>query len=174
MATVVHEVTPLKQAIDRVLGIVVRKVALDIHANLVAPPIQGGTPVDTGWARSNWIPRVGEPQLEPVGSRPTGKEENLPVTRGATGRPRYSLVDFGPQIDGREQVTGYKIDVEAGAQHVFVSNNVPYIGDLNDGSSKQAPAGFVERAIVKALREDLRHDPGGESPSVGASEGPVL
>jgi hypothetical protein len=32
---------------------VVRKLALDIVANLVAAPSEGGTPVDTGWARAN-------------------------------------------------------------------------------------------------------------------------
>ncbi len=30
-----------------------------------------------------------------------------------------------------------------------VSNNVPYIKELNDGSSQQAPAHFVELAILR-------------------------
>lgn len=31
-------------------------------------------------------------------------------------------------------------------QSIVISNNLPYIRRLNDGYSKQAPAGFVERA----------------------------
>lgn len=34
---------------------------------------------------------------------------------------------------------------------LFVNNNAPYILRLNDGHSKQAPAGFIERAIDEAL-----------------------
>lgn len=32
-------------------------------------------------------------------------------------------------------------------EHGVVENNVEYIGKLNDGHSKQAPAGFVEASI---------------------------
>lgn len=31
---------------------------------------------------------------------------------------------------------------------IFITNNQPYIRKLNDGSSSQQPAGFVERAIL--------------------------
>lgn len=33
---------------------------------------------------------------------------------------------------------------------VFIENHVPYINKLNAGSSQQAPAGFVEKALVQA------------------------
>ncbi len=36
---------------------------------------------------------------------------------------------------------------------LFLSNNVPYISRLNDGSSGQAPAGFVQAAIARASGE---------------------
>ena len=38
---------------------------------------------------------------------------------------------------------------------IQVGNGVPYIGALNDGHSQQAPAGFVQRGINKALTIDL-------------------
>lgn len=44
-------------------------------------------------------------------------------------------------------LAAYKID-----DTVLISNNLPYIQRLNDGSSKQAPAGFVESAIARAKR----------------------
>ena len=37
------------------------------------------------------------------------------------------------------------------ADGAFVSNGVPYIGKLDQGSSQQAPAGFVRAAVVKAV-----------------------
>ena len=37
---------------------------------------------------------------------------------------------------------------------IFVTNNVPYIGALNNGHSpQQAQPGFVQRALEKAVRE---------------------
>lgn len=122
----------------------VRKIVLDMHANLVRPGSDGGTPVDTGFARANWIPRLGEPGSAPVGARPT---EPGPSPSG-----KALFVDTGAAEAGKAAVaTGFKL----GAGDVYVSNHVPYIGHLNNGSSKQAPAGFVQRAITKALVEDI-------------------
>ena len=106
---------------------VTRKVSLDVTANLVET-----TPVDTGWARANWIPSVGQPSESPVGSK-----ESISVVEQALGKTK---------------VAGFK-DI---SQKVFITNNVPYITDLNDGTSKQAPAGFVQNAITKAVVRDLQ------------------
>lgn len=40
---------------------IVKATVLRIDANLRAPPEQGGTPVDTGFARASWAPSAGEP-----------------------------------------------------------------------------------------------------------------
>ena len=37
-------------------------------------------------------------------------------------------------------------------RQILISNNLPYINALNDGSSKQAPAGFVDSALSKGKR----------------------
>jgi hypothetical protein len=37
---------------------------------------------------------------------------------------------------------------------VLTQNSVPYIGRLNEGSSKQAPAGFVEKTIDEVTRKN--------------------
>lgn len=34
---------------------------------------------------------------------------------------------------------------------IHITNNLPYIGALNDGHSKQAPAGFVRTAVMEGL-----------------------
>lgn len=109
----------LTQVTERVIA----KIALDVTANL-----KSTTPVDTGWARSNWIPSVGAAFGGTVGS---------PTAVSGSG--------------GEGRIAGYKLSQGS----VFISNNVPYIGRLNSGYSKQAPAGFVQRAVEKAVRVDL-------------------
>lgn len=114
-------------AYEEFLDKVVKKIVLEVVNALIASPSAGGTPVDTGWASSNWIPHVGTPVLRPAGS-PTN-------------------VSDAAQQAGIASVLGYR-----SSGPVFVSNNVPYILRLNEGSSRQAPAGFVQAAIAKAVR----------------------
>lgn len=106
-------------------------LALGVHGRLVE-----GTPVDTGWARSNWLPSVGVPRGEAVGE--PGSLDN-------------SAAGFG-----QSEVAGWKI----ADGPIYITNNVPYIRNLNAGSSKQAPSGFVESAVQtevnKANRRKLR------------------
>ena len=101
----------------------VSALALEITERLIET-----TPVDTGWARASWIPSIGDPFVQPSGSSDsftTGKQE-LGMAEVAT---QYNLLD-GP---------------------IFITNNVPYIERLNEGSSPQAPAGFIEEAIKQAI-----------------------
>lgn len=100
----------------------VKRVAFNISAELIST-----TPVDTGWARSNWVISIGEPISSPVGSR--------------------DAVDQSAQADGQARMLVY--DVMQGAVHI--TNNVPYIEVLNTGHSPQAPAGFIEAAIARGL-----------------------
>src|SRR3989442_15420599 len=117
-------------ALDARVEQIVKALTLNVVANLVRAPAQGGTPVDTGWARANWIPSIGSPRDALAGSRES-----------------VSTVE---QEAGVALVAGtYKLAQGAG----FVSNHVPYIGDLNAGASPQAEAGFVERAVVEAAKQ---------------------
>lgn len=84
------------------------------------------TPVDTGRARSNWIVSVESPSDEI-------KEDYSP--NYAPGPEEESII--GRAVPG---------------QSIFVTNNLPYIKRLNEGYSAQAPAGFVESAILTASR----------------------
>lgn len=85
-----------------------------------------GTPVDTGHARASWIPAVGAPNLvEPVGN------------------------DSSIASAGTAQVMAYKLAQGT----LYLSNVAPYIRRLNEGSSQQAPAMFVERAVATAMQK---------------------
>lgn len=112
---------------------IVKKITLDVTANLIED-----TPRDTGWARSNWVPTIGMP----------------PAEEALVGSPEQ--VNTSVQQSGIAKVaTGYRLIQGA----IFISNNVPYIGRLNDGSSKQAPSGFVQAAILRAVRQNLAFTP---------------
>ena len=78
------------------------------------------TPVDTGRARSGWFITVNSPSTEVL----------------PEGRYRLSLTQTVP---GAISVS----------DKIYITNNTPYIGKLNDGYSRQAPARFVELAAAR-------------------------
>ena len=125
MASETVQINAILSELERVTARVVIKITLDITANLIQT-----TPVDTGWARANWVPSVGKMQQTTVGSA--------------------DAVSAVAQTAGLSSVIGYR------RGRVFITNNVPYIEALNAGHSPQQPAGFVERGIQKAVTVDLR------------------
>lgn len=129
----VDQVRAIIKGLDEVSEKVIRKITLDIVANLI-----GSTPVDTGWARANWVPSIGLPVQKNL--------RNVQVT------PQRAAGARGSQQSAIGRITGYRLPMGS----VFISNNVPYIMRLNDGSSKQEPAGFVQRAIRKAATQDIK------------------
>lgn len=126
------------KSLEGFIDAVMKKLTLDIVANLRTAPTTGyGTPVDTGWARANWIPQIGTPRTATEGTREAAEAGNVSSA--------------GQEAGIASVVTGYKR--ERGP--IYISNNVPYILNLNEGSSKQAPKGFVQNAIAKAIAVDL-------------------
>lgn len=118
-------------ALENVAERTVVKIALDVTANLIE-----FTPVDTGWARANWVPSIGR-------RNPPGDISDP--------RPAEVAAAKTEQAGGVASLLGYRLQLG----QVRVSNNVPYIERLNDGSSEQAPAGFVQLAIKKAVTVDI-------------------
>ena len=107
----------------------IARVGVNITANLIET-----TPVDTGWARANWVPAIGTPFIVPSPNEGSGAGT-------ASRRSR--------QEQGTASLTGYKL----GRGPVFITNNVPYITELNEGSSFQAPAAFVQAAIAQGVKD---------------------
>lgn len=109
----------------------VKRIALNLDANL-----RESTPVDTGWARANWILKIGGPSEGTAGTRAEAESGHI---------------DSTPQDAGVLAVAaGYKL-----GPPIYETNNVPYIGKLNAGSSTQAPAAFVQGAIVRAVEQTV-------------------
>jgi hypothetical protein len=91
------------------------------------------TPVDTGRARSNWI--VGEgPSTSVIDAYVKGE-------KGSTGaaNAQAALDQAKAFLDSTALST------------IYISNNLSYIQYLNEGSSAQAPAGFIEAAVQAGI-----------------------
>lgn len=112
---------------------VIKKLTLDITANLIED-----TPVDTGWAKSNWVPSIGEPH-------PVDQDENM--TRG----DKVVEVPFARQEQdtGIASIPSYRLSDGP----TNITSGVPYIELLNAGHSEQAEAQYVEHAIDRAIQE---------------------
>jgi len=119
-----REISVVVRGLKREVETGIKRIVLNAVANLTED-----TPLDTGWARANWIPSITAPVDGVDGSR-----ESISTSKKESGTAKVAtsyVLENGP---------------------VWISNNVPYILRLNEGTSKQAPAGFVEAAIFRAVR----------------------
>lgn len=101
----------------------VRKVAVAIDTTVVL-----ATPVDTGRARSNWQVGIGAAPTGTLDSYGAGSSANVAIANGKRVIQQYNERHAG--------------------KYIHITNNLPYIVPLNNGHSAQAPAGYVEKAVV--------------------------
>ena len=97
---------------------IVREFGIVLFQALVS-----GTPVETGYARGNWLIDFGRENLRTIGSR-----------------------ESPPGVPTGGQVATWRIDSGSLVFH----NSVEYIAELDRGSSAQAPQGMVDPAIAAA------------------------
>ena len=110
---------------EQKMDLAVRKIALELFSRVILK-----TPVDTGRARANW-------QIA-IGSMPNGVLE-LDDKSGTATISKGSAV-----------VAGVK-----GGDVIYIVSNLPYINRLEDGYSKQAPAGMLG-LTVQELQQVVR------------------
>ena len=108
---------------DFVSGVCIN-LAVDINRRLEA-----ATPKDTGLAAKNWI------SAKKAGK---GKFVSPPAAAAAA------------QLQGIQAIKTF--DAKRDERIIVENIHVPYISDLNDGSSRKAPPGFVQSSIARALR----------------------
>ena len=90
------------------------------------------TPRDTGHARSNWIPTIGVPFSGVAGSK-----ESVEFTTQESALARVAATGARSLI----------------ANGLSITNNVPYIEALANGSSsQQRDPGWIEREVVQVIR----------------------
>lgn len=110
--------------IDQVIILVQKKVAFQLLEGIV-----NMTPVDTGRARGNWMVTIGSPSTEV-------KTET------------YDKVGAGTIAAGRSTIESL---TTLGA--IYLTNNLPYILPLENGSSKQAPGGMVQVTLDRVASQ---------------------
>tara|TARA_R110000803_G_scaffold209965_3_gene280590 strand:- start:18416 stop:18901 length:486 start_codon:yes stop_codon:yes gene_type:complete len=124
----------------------VQRLALDAFNRLTKR-----TPVKTGRARASWTIAIGSPSeaVPPAGkyAKKTGGKQSL--TSGFTGADLGSgaaaASDAGGDISAAADIDGKK--------QVFITSALDYMKDLDNGTSKQAPVGFVEIAMAELEAE---------------------
>lgn len=107
---------------------VVKKIALQTFTGIVKK-----TPVDKGRARASWVIGVGNRQNSPVLS------DNQQFS--ATEATRYA----GEELAELSRIKPFSV--------VFISNSLPYIEVLENGSSDQAPNGMVAVTLQEVERD---------------------
>ena len=130
MATLLDLADRMKQvkaSLSEQASLCARQGALAIVSNLA-----NSTPVDTSAALSNWQVSLENPNYNWIAPHVLGHKGStqLASIRATIEEAKYNLENKKP------------------GQIIYISNNAEYIIELNNGSSKQAPAGFVERAIL--------------------------
>lgn len=98
------------------------------------------TPVDKGVARSNWRVGIGAQPSAFIEAYAPGK--NLGI--GERANASAAIAAGFARINTVKGVSGAGGGLKTA---VYIGNNTPYIEKLNSGSSKQAPAGFIEMAL---------------------------
>jgi hypothetical protein len=135
-----REITDFAKSIPDKTVVLHKKIVLEALRRLVEK-----TPVDTGRARGNWQVTIANPAEGQVSG-------DWPKTKGErkTTRPPLRPEDNATISKGLAALTGLpKFQV------VWISNNVDYIEFLEEGSSKQAPAGMLA-VTVEELRNMFR------------------
>lgn len=129
------QIEVIAKQIDDDINKAVAKVALAVDKHVVFQ-----TPIDKGTARSNWQVSLDSPAQGTIPAYSPGKEGS---TAGAN--TAAAIAQGAAVIAGRKP-----------GQDVCITNNLPYIGRLNEGHSKQAPANFVEAAAMVGIEEAKR------------------
>lgn len=109
------------------------------------------TPVDEGVARSNWRVGIGAQTSAVIDAYSPGK--NLGI--GERANAAAAIAAGFARINSVRGVSGAGGGLKTA---VYIGNSVPYIQELNNGSSKQIAAGFIERALseVNAVIKNFR------------------
>lgn len=120
-----HSVTVGKNA-----ALIVKEVARKVSETVIDK-----TPVDTGAAISNWQAAVGGPATGTLSAYAPGSKGNTRSANTSAAKAQNAAV----------------IAASGPGAEIHITNNAPHIGKLNDGGSLQAPAGFVEDAVLEGL-----------------------
>ncbi len=119
--------------LDDESGIAIRKIGFEILRGVVLK-----SPVDTGRFRGNWNVTF-NPSTRAVKFDETGNE-SIPQKMAETAIASRTIAKGVAKIDA----------FEAGKnKSIHISNNLPYAARLENGYSKQAPAGMLDLTLAE-------------------------
>jgi len=110
---------------------VLKKISLQTFTGVVQK-----TPVDSGRARASWVIGIEKPVNSPV--LPENQEFDPQQAADFSFQEISELNNLGPEST------------------VFISNSLPYIEVLEEGSSQQAPEGMVAITLFEIERDIKR------------------
>lgn len=125
MKTRKQEIANILVQIDNYTSEMMQDATFTLHGKLVEE-----TPVDTSYASNKWWFAVGKLPRRSTGS------VSLPAAEAGVARTQQAVFTY---------------DLSQGS--MFVYNDTTYIEYLNKGSSRQAPAMFVEKETADTVRE---------------------
>lgn len=126
------DITADAEDIPDIINTIVKTVASEVARAVIT-----NTPVDTALARSNWLASLNEPLSNVIPPHYPGSHLGVGETANA-----FATIELVQNV----------VKAATPEQAIWLNNNVPYITILNDGHSKQAPAAFVELAIVTGIQ----------------------
>ncbi len=112
----------LSQKLDINIDVLLKKIVFDVFDGVVSK-----TPVDTGRARGSWVIGIGTINPEVLPPKKKGTSPYAPQTA-------YRR-NFGKELGMNQNTVAY------------ISNSLPYIIYLEEGTSDQAPAGMVKLTL---------------------------
>lgn len=124
----------LERRVNRTLERTVQESALEADRVAIRE-----TPVDTGAARSNWVATIGIPAAGVIPPYAPG----IKLGKGERGNASGALAQA-------EQVIR---QWAAGAPSIFITNNVPYIIVLEEGTAGRSPNMMAKLAIQAATEK---------------------
>ena len=133
------------EALAKRIGNAANQAAKDVATTVLTDLVQV-TPADVGTAISNWRITIDSPAVGILGAyvpSPRGRTKNGDWVH-AVDPIITAQANVPPTLQHAQAVLSGK----SPGQVIFITNNLPYIETLNNGSSEQAPAGYVDRAVI--------------------------
>lgn len=145
MARTLTDLANEMDALAAKIGGASSSVAVDTAMTILSDLVQV-TPVDTGAALSNWQVTLDSPATDVIPAYSPAKRGKMVkgVWVHAADPIATSHANIAPTLAAARTI----LFTKRPGQVIYITNNLPYIQRLNDGSSEQAPGGYVDRAII--------------------------
>jgi hypothetical protein len=144
MSSLLDLANDLDNLLTRV-GAMSKQVVDDVALSVLNDLVQS-TPADVGTALSNWQLTLDAPAADSIPAfAPSPRGKVIDGVWTHTVDPSFTAQANIPAVLDSAKLA---LSARAIGQTVFISNNLPYIQRLNEGDSTQAPAGFVDRAVI--------------------------